>query len=145
MLLSVLSAMARLDLDPWQEAATLARLPGEAATARLASLISALPDEPSAHPDPRTIAARLIALLPRPSNLNISSRATQPGAGAATDSRTIKFVILYMIFMASLIGIQSAIASRHPPAHNDASPASSTVSPQIPPPSSGRSRGDGLG
>jgi hypothetical protein len=28
MLLSVLSALARLDLDPWQEAAELARLPG---------------------------------------------------------------------------------------------------------------------
>jgi len=36
MLLSVLSAMARLDVDPWQEAAKLAGLPGQAATQRLA-------------------------------------------------------------------------------------------------------------
>ena len=74
MLLSVLSALARLDIDPWQEAAKLARLPGETATQRLAALIAELPDEPSADPDPVTIAARLIALLPRPTDRNIPSR-----------------------------------------------------------------------
>ena len=35
MLLSVLSALARLDIDPWQEAAQLAALPEETATRRL--------------------------------------------------------------------------------------------------------------
>ena len=52
MLLSVLSALARLDLDPWQEAAKLAGLPGETAIQRLASLIAGLPDGPSMHQDP---------------------------------------------------------------------------------------------
>lgn len=75
MLLSVLSALARLDVDPWQEAAELARLPGEAATERLASMIAALPDGPSAPSDPRTIAARLVALLPRDELVQISDRA----------------------------------------------------------------------
>jgi hypothetical protein len=42
--LSVLSALARLDVDPWHEAANLARLPKETATQRLASLIAGLPD-----------------------------------------------------------------------------------------------------
>lgn len=42
MLLSVLSALARLDIDPWEEAARLAALPGEAATRRLSSLIATL-------------------------------------------------------------------------------------------------------
>lgn len=68
MLLSVLSALARLDIDPWQEAAKLAGLPEESATQRLASLIAELPDEPAAHPGPATIAARLIALLPHPAS-----------------------------------------------------------------------------
>jgi hypothetical protein len=49
MLLSVLSALARLDVDPWREAAELAQLPRQTATQRLASLIAALPDGPSAH------------------------------------------------------------------------------------------------
>ena len=35
MLVSVLSGLARLDVDPWQEAADLAQLPGETATQRL--------------------------------------------------------------------------------------------------------------
>src|SRR5476649_443382 len=62
MLLSVLSALARLDVDPWQEAANLARLPGSTAIERLTSLIAALPGRPASQPDPGTIAARLIAL-----------------------------------------------------------------------------------
>ena len=44
MLVSVLSGLARSDVDPWQEAAKLAQLPGEAATKELAALIGALPD-----------------------------------------------------------------------------------------------------
>jgi hypothetical protein len=77
--LSVLSALARLDIDPWQEADKLARLPGETATQRLASLIAALPDWPSMHLDHGTIAARLIALLPRRTRSNIPSRETLLG------------------------------------------------------------------
>ena len=41
--LSVLSALARLDVDPWQETASLARMPRERATERLAALIAAAP------------------------------------------------------------------------------------------------------
>jgi len=62
--LSVLSALVRLDVDPWQEAADLARLPFDAAVKRLSVLIMALPDQLSAHRDSGTIAARVIALLP---------------------------------------------------------------------------------
>jgi hypothetical protein len=40
--LSVLSALSRLDIDPWEEAAELAELPTETATQRLASLIARL-------------------------------------------------------------------------------------------------------
>ena len=46
MLLSVLSALARLNIDPWREAAKLAGMPVKTATERLASLIAALPDGP---------------------------------------------------------------------------------------------------
>ena len=41
--LSVLSALARLNIHPWQEAADLSELPKDAATQRLASLIARLP------------------------------------------------------------------------------------------------------
>ena len=62
MSLSVVSALARSNVDPWQEAARLARLPVQAATQRLTSLIAALPGRQI---DGGAIAARLIALLPR--------------------------------------------------------------------------------
>jgi hypothetical protein len=41
--LSVLSALARLDVDPWMEAAELSELPKVAAAQRLASLVARLP------------------------------------------------------------------------------------------------------
>ena len=134
MLLSVLSALARLDVDPWQEAAQLARLPREAATQRLALLIAALPGWPSTHPDPGTIAGRLITLLPRRPRSDISSRDTLPGARTVANSRILTFVII----MAFMLGVQFIVASRQPPpADNSPGPASSTFFPQAPPSSSG--------
>ena len=130
--LSVLSALARLDIDPWQEADKLARLPGETATQRLASLIAALPDGPSAHLDPGTIAARLIALLPRRDRSNIPSRETLLSVGAVTNFRAVIFMIfIYVIVAIFMMGAQWIAASRQPPAQVDSAhaPASSTVSP----------------
>jgi hypothetical protein len=40
--LTVLSALVRLDLDPWEEAASLARLPQELAARRVAAMINSL-------------------------------------------------------------------------------------------------------
>ena len=69
---SVLSALARLNVDPWQEATNLARMPREAAVVRLTALIDALPDEGTVG-IPTTIAADLVALLPRGNSLNVRS------------------------------------------------------------------------
>jgi hypothetical protein len=135
--LSVLSALARLDLDPWQEAADLARLPGNTATQRLASLIAALPSRPSAHDDLGAIAARLIALLPgRVGNQNSANRKTPPSAGIPTNIPVIRQVIFYVILMAVVLGARSLIASHQPvpQARPDLSSVSGTVSPRIPPP-----------
>jgi hypothetical protein len=63
--LSVLSALARLNLDPWQEAAELSELPKGIAAARLEKLIARLPRGRWDEADLGAIADRLIALLPR--------------------------------------------------------------------------------
>lgn len=63
--LSVNSALARLNIDPWEEAATLTQLQADTATRRLAALFMALPAGAAANSAPDVIAARLIALLPR--------------------------------------------------------------------------------
>jgi hypothetical protein len=77
--LTVLSVLARLDIDPWQEAARLAQLPREAGVRVLARLISALPEGATMPADSGTIAARLITLLPRrperPTTQRVSSGA----------------------------------------------------------------------
>jgi hypothetical protein len=102
-LLSVLSAMARMNLDPWQEAASLAELPGKSAASRLASLIAAVPGAPSVSDDPGIIATRLIKLLPGQTRIILPvlpSCKNLPGIGALTQSRLALFVIVTLIVMA---------------------------------------------
>src|SRR5271169_2924341 len=62
--LSVLSALARLGLDPRHEAARLSHLTTAAATNRLARMLARLPDRPWTSPDIRRIARKLVELLP---------------------------------------------------------------------------------
>lgn len=64
--LSVLSMLARLDIDPWDEAAKLARLPRAAAARRLVDFIAATPGAPSAYLNAKTVSDRLLNLLPSP-------------------------------------------------------------------------------
>ena len=62
--LSVLSALARLNIDPWQEAAALSALSEDDAIQRLARLVGRLPGDLRKPNDCQEIAARLIKLLP---------------------------------------------------------------------------------
>ena len=133
MLLSVLSALARLDIDPWAEAASLAKMSTEAATERMRSLIAALPEETSARLNVDTIAPRLIALLPprqvisRPAPTSRPALAkVAPGvARAAVNYRAVVFLIV----VALSLGAQLLARSLRPPAQADSvqRSASSTV------------------
>jgi len=71
--LSVLSALARLDVDPWSEATSLARMPREAAAERLTALIDSLLRDPSSAIPSQTSAADLVALLPNSETANVRS------------------------------------------------------------------------
>ena len=62
--LTVLSALTRLELDPWEEAARLAALPEAAARDALARLIQRIPGELRSPAEAAAVAARLIASLP---------------------------------------------------------------------------------
>jgi len=64
---SVLSALARLGLDPWDEAAALSDLPRASATARLGGHLTRVRDMPDLGESQARILPRLIGLLPRPS------------------------------------------------------------------------------
>ena len=72
--LTVLSALSRLDIDPWKEAAELSELPKDTATQRLAALVARLPGGRWAA-DAKAIADRLIDLLPHRSRVQSDDKA----------------------------------------------------------------------
>lgn len=117
--LSVLSALARLKVDPWQEAADLAGLPGATATERLASLIASLPNERSMYRESDTISARLVALLPRRATSNTAARQTLIGVGRVTRS----LAVIYAIWMVIALSVQGIVASHQLPMQHDITPA----------------------
>ena len=127
MQLSVLSALARLDLDPWDVAAALAVLPADAAARKLAAMIAALPAAPSARADAATIAARLIPLLPHRVGADVASRPTVSGVETVSRAPILTYLVLYAVFMLFTLVYQWLVASpqhrrssrpllRHPPA-----------------------------
>jgi hypothetical protein len=61
---TVLSALTRLGLDPWGEAARLSKLSKEAAISALAAEIANLPEGDWKASESRSIAKRLVARLP---------------------------------------------------------------------------------
>jgi hypothetical protein len=69
MMLSVLSTLARLGHDPWQQAGQLAALPKAVAVDTLARIIATVPSSPWSLPDANGIATRLVALLPKHQDL----------------------------------------------------------------------------
>ena len=87
--LSVLSVLARLNLDPWAEAAALSQMPRPCAVRRLGSLIDALPDR-STQLDVVAISGRLIALLPPPRGSDNSIRPRLQGVGVLTTTQIAK-------------------------------------------------------
>jgi hypothetical protein len=99
-LLSVLSALARLDLDPWAEAGHLARLPHEAAVLRLAGLLA----DSSKPAEARRRAAKLIALLP-PAGAR-SSPAAKPWSRQAVVAAARPIILFLLVALGLLIAAQ---------------------------------------
>jgi hypothetical protein len=110
MALSVLSALARLNVDPWQEAAELSELPKETAAQRLACLIARLPVGRWAQADSRAIADRLIELLPRRSHPQLPLAGKAHGLREMTNSTGAKILICAILLAAALL----IVANREP-------------------------------
>ncbi|MGL4414825.1 hypothetical protein [Roseinatronobacter monicus] len=70
---SVLSALARLGRDPWDEAADLSALSSEGARKRLAGTLGRFHDVPAYGQDSGATIMRLVALLPSASNQKAST------------------------------------------------------------------------
>jgi hypothetical protein len=74
--LTVLSALARLDVDPWEEASRLAAMPKANAAGALVAMLDLIPDGRWSKSELEKIAARLAQLLPQtPERATIVSTA----------------------------------------------------------------------
>jgi hypothetical protein len=98
MSLSVLSALARQNIDAWEEAATLTHLSRESAIVRLASIISPIATGQT-DPAAAATAARVLALLPQ------SYIRTLPPyvKSSAVAPRNIMPIIIYIVIGALII------------------------------------------
>lgn len=110
-MLTVLSALARLDVDPWQEAARLSDLPRDVAATSLASTLARLPSMGRNIADAAAIAARLVAILPAASTPAIPpTPEARPHRGASRASgpplagRPITPMLKSWLFWAGLAG-----------------------------------------
>jgi len=112
-LLSVLSALARLDVDPWVEASRLAQLPSDIAILELTTLIAPLCDGHPGRRDSKTIVPRLIALLPRRAATDVSHK-TLHGVGALHFPR-VSVAVLYLVFLVMLLLGQNFIINHQVP------------------------------
>jgi hypothetical protein len=103
MALSVLSALARRDLDPWVEAARLAQLPEETAVKQVTDLLTDLPRQSSSDFDRAAVAARLCALLPRHAVFNLGPSAqpspTEQQNPAKVFALDWRFLTIYLALM----------------------------------------------
>jgi hypothetical protein len=87
--LSVISALTRLGVDPWEEAARLAALPKAVAAEALAPMIARLPIGRPQPSDNLAITQRLVELLP------LSGQSAPPGRKrGAKDKRYVQAVML---------------------------------------------------
>jgi hypothetical protein len=132
--LSVLSALARLDVDPWMEAAELSALPNGAAAERLASLIARLPGGRWTLADSRAIADRLIELLPSPGSPVPFAPKPLFGLREMTGSAIAKVLLCAVLGVTALI----IAANREPSSQGNLAyaPAFSSASPPQTSPSS---------
>jgi len=117
---TVLSALARQDLDPWAEAAALARMPSALAIQRLTRLLEpGTPSSPATtQAQYRRTATKLIALLPSAAITDIPAQLATVGPAIANARSILAFLL---IFMAVLLSIQCVAHFTHAP--HQAAPA----------------------
>lgn len=116
--LTILSLLARLGKDPWDEAAAWSREPKDAAIRSLADSISRMPPNQQAFDDAPLTAARLVGLLP--------TQAASRNAGAMSPALTgipkptlliFVYVSLFLALNLWLAGVPKPDAAATPAIH----------------------------
>ncbi len=124
--LTLLSVLARLGIDPWEEAADLAHLALEPALQRLSSRLEAMPaGRPATAADTVNIATRLIALLHRPPAPKASTADPRPPAKLVDKSAGVKVAIYCLIGVIFVLVGQWVMSDRVAP-----TPMDTSISPE---------------
>jgi hypothetical protein len=126
--LSVLSALARQDLDAWQEAARLAQLPKDHAVNSLASTIWKSDSERWSPSEASIAAARLVELLP-----SHHSRRNSSIANEDSSSKLMMWLVYSIIFGSVAISgslTQQSIKNSNQPNQVNAAAAQQETVPQ---------------
>ena len=119
--MTVLSALAQADVDPWEEAARLSAMPKVTAEKALVSTFDRIPGRNWSPSEKVTIAARLVKLLPPRGGGTEAATITLAEAG-------ISLVWVAWIGLAIAVSIMSV--PRHPAERADSS-VSATSSPIV--------------
>jgi hypothetical protein len=129
--LTVLSALARVNLNPWDEAARLALLPYEIATTAVVKLIVALPNGLAEGLDAGALARQLVSRLPRRDPAPAHPVAPVSVGGFVFDRSAVTMLVwIYLMLTLAYLGAQWLGESTQTPVRPgaDASPANGTVS-----------------
>ncbi len=117
--LTVLSALARRDFDPWAEASRLSQLPQKTAAAQILDLLDALPQRTLSGLDSAAVAGRLSALLPRGPTSTLAAKLPAGAKGAQNPAAAVafnwRFLFLYFCLML-LMNWLLAVSNAPPPA-----------------------------
>jgi hypothetical protein len=108
--LSVVSALTRLEMDPWREASRLSALPRSAAARRLAASIAKLPGGRWAATDAQKIAERLVELLPGKLATVAAAVAPERRRTKRYNARTVLIVVGLAVGAAAVV-----VALNHAP------------------------------
>jgi hypothetical protein len=135
--LTILSALARVDVDPWEEASKLTRLPPESAATQLASLLGALRHTPVTDLDPARLAAPLIALLPAPRDHAPSLLRAFAQAAPAKHPQVVSTLLTVSTYLIFMLLIQWLTGSLQVPSQTQSTrPSAATIESPNPPTSS---------
>jgi hypothetical protein len=102
--LNVISALTRLGIDPWEEAARLAAMPKVLAAESLAPMIARLPIARPLASDNLTVSHRLVELLPMKEKASLRNRDQT----AANDKRYFRALML-LICLALGVAVATTI------------------------------------
>jgi len=104
--LSILSALARLGMDPWKEAARLADMPRVGAASALAAILARLPSSDEELPDYDKLSQDLVQFLPEGGSKPSTDGQGKGRIGSGMMSARVQNLLLAVALVVALILVQ---------------------------------------